>query len=123
MKSLFATATLVALLLAPAYAGCLYPQAPTNIPDGSVATLAQMLAGEKAVKQYNTKMVSYLHCLQKQQDKEIARAALKLTKKQIAAMRSMDRKRHNAAVRQLMTVANEFNTEVEIYKKKHKHHK
>ena len=123
MKSLFAAATLAALIVAPAYAACVYPHAPAHIPDGSTATFAQMLTGEKAVKTYNTQMVSYLHCLTHQQDKEIARAALKLTKKQIAEMRAMDRKRHNAAVEQLMTVAKEFNAQVMIYKKKHKHGK
>jgi len=123
MKSLFAATTLAALILAPAYAGCVYPHAPDHIPDGSTATLAQMLAGEKAVKVYNTRMVSYLHCLKIQQDKEIAQAALKLTKKQIVAMRSMDRQRHNAAVEQLMAVAKQFNAEVLIFKKKHKHGK
>jgi opacity protein-like surface antigen len=123
MKSMFAAATLAALILAPAYAACVYPQAPAHIPDGNTATLAQMLAGEKAVQDYNSQMVLYLHCLTRQQNKEIAKAALKLTKKQVAAMRSMDRKRHNAAVKQLMSVANEFNAEVLTYKKKHKHAK
>ena len=123
MKSLFAAAALAALTLAPAYAACVYPHAPDHIPDGNTATFAQMLAGEKAVKTYNTQMVAYLHCLSQEQDKEIAQASLKLTKKQIAEMRSIDRKRHNAAVEQLMTVAKEFNAEVVIYKKKHKHGK
>ncbi len=123
MKSLFAAATLAALILAPAYASCVYPHAPDHIPDGSTATLAQMLAGETAVQTYNTQMVAYLHCLTQEQNKAIAQAALKLTKKQVAAMRAMDRKRHNAAVEQLMTVAKEFNAEVLIYKKKHKHGK
>ena len=53
MKALFAialTAALtVALTAAPAYADCPYPAAPDKLPDGSSATLEEMVAGQKAV--------------------------------------------------------------------------
>ena len=103
MKSLFAAAALASLALAPAYAACMYPPAPTHLPDGNVATLAQMLSAQKSVKTYNNQMMSYLACI----------------KKQIAALETMEIKRHNAAIDQLKSIASEFNAQVRIYKKKH----
>lgn len=119
MKSLLAAAVLATLALAPAYAACTYPHVPKNIPDGNVATFAQMIAAQKAVNTYQSQMNAYLACLDRQQNATIAHASLKLTKKQIAEMQSIEVKRHNAAVRQLMSVANHFNTQLRIYEKKH----
>lgn len=119
MKSLLAAAGLAALVLSPAYADCAYPPAPTHIPDGNVATMAQMLAAQKAVQNYNDQMTSYLSCIKKQQDKAIADAATKLTKKQVAEMEKIEVKKNNAAVDQLQAVANRFNAQVKVYQAKH----
>lgn len=119
MKSLFAAAGLAALVLSPAYADCAYPTAPTSIPDGNVATMAQMLTAQKAVQNYNDRMNTYLACIKQQQDKAIAQAATKLTKKQIAEMENIEVKKNNAAVEQLQTLANQFNAQVKIYQAKH----
>ena len=119
MKSLPAAAALAALVLSPAYAGCLYPPAPSHIPDGNVATMAQMLTAQKAVQNYNEQMNVYLACIKRQQDKAIAQAATKLTKKQVAAMEEIEVQKNNAAVDQLQTVANQFNAQVKIYQAKH----
>ena len=119
MKSLFAAAAVASLALAPAYAACMYPPAPTHLPDGNVATLAQMLSAQKSVKTYNNQMMSYLACIKKQSDAAIAKDAMKLSKKQIAALETMEIKRHNAAIDQLKSIASEVNAQVRIYKKKH----
>ncbi|MDA8351529.1 MAG: hypothetical protein M0038_22530 [Pseudomonadota bacterium] len=119
MKSLLAAAALAALTLAPAYADCTYPKPPANLPDGNVATLAQMLAAQKTVKAYNTTMNAYLACIKKQSDATIAKQSLKLTKKQIKSLEIMEIQRNNAAVDQLQKVANRFNAQVRIYQKKH----
>ena len=120
MKSILVAAGLAALVLSPAYAGCVYPHAPSHIPDGSVATMAQMLAAQKTVQNYNNQMNSYLACIKSAQDKAIAQAATKLTKKQIAEMEQIEVQKNNAAVDQLQTVANKFNAQVKIYMAKHK---
>ena len=119
MKSLLAAAALAALTVAPAYADCAYPKPPANLPDGSVATLAQMLAAQKKVQAYNHDMTAYLACIKKQSDATIAHQAMKLTPKQIKALEKMEIQRNNAAVDQLQSVANRFNTQVQIYQKKH----
>ena len=119
MKSLFAAAALAALTLAPAYADCTYPKPPANLPDGNVATLAQMLAAQKSVQAYNGTMNTYLTCIKKQSDATIAKQSLKLTKKQIKSLEIMEIQRNNAAVDQLQKVAKRFNAQVRIYQKKH----
>lgn len=119
MKSLLAAAVLASLALAPAYADCAFPPAPTNLPDGNVATLAQMLTAQKTVQSYNHSMMAYLACIRKQNDATIAKQSMKLTKKQVTALEAMEVKRHNAAVDQLQNVANEFNAQVRAYQKKH----
>src|SRR6185437_5471072 len=64
MKSLPAAIAIAAAALAPAaYADCSYPPAPTQLPDGSTATLAQMLSAQKAVQAYNEEMNAYLSCI------------------------------------------------------------
>ncbi len=119
MKSLLAAAALAALTLAPAYADCTYPKPPANLPDGNVATLAQMLAAQKSVQAYNGTMNTYLGCIKKQSDATIAKQSLKLTKKQIKSLEIMEIQRNNAAVDQLQKVAKRFNAQVRIYQKKH----
>jgi cellobiose phosphorylase len=119
MKSLLAAAALAALTLAPAYADCTYPKPPANLPDGNVATLAQMLAAQKSVQAYNGTMNTYLTCIKKQSDATIAKQSLKLTKKQIKSLEIMEIQRNNAAVDQLQKVAKRFNAQVRIYQKKH----
>jgi hypothetical protein len=119
MKSLLAAAAFASLAIAPVYANCLYPHAPANLPDGNVATLALMLAAQKTVQTYNHAMMAYLACIKAQSDKTIAEQSLKLSKKQVAALESMEIQRHNAAIDQLKSIASEFNAQVRIYKKKH----
>jgi hypothetical protein len=119
MKLLLAAAGLAALAASPAFADCAYPHAPSHLPDGSVATLAQMLTAQKAVQTYNTRMMTYLHCIKQQQDHTIVKASTKLTKKQIAKMEEMEIQKNNAAVDQLKSVANQFNAQVKIFEAKH----
>lgn len=119
MKSLLTAAAVASLALAPAYAGCLYPHAPGNMPDGNVATMKQMLAAQKTVRAYKHKMTVYLACIKKQSNAAIIKKSTTLSKKQMSAFESMELKRHNAAVDQLKTVAREFNAQVRAYEKKH----
>lgn len=118
MKLLIAAAV-AALTLAPAYADCAYPQAPGHLPDGNTATLKQMLAGMKAVNAYNQDMMAYLSCIKLERDSAVAQAGAKLTKKQKAEIQAIEVQKHNAAVDQLHTVADQFNTQVKIFKAKH----
>ena len=119
MKTLVAAAAVAALALTPAFADCIYPQAPGKLPDGNTATLKQMLAGMKTVGAYNQKMNAYLACIKLEQSTALANGGTKLTKKQKAEIQAIEIQKHNAAVDQLHAVADQFNNQVKIYKAKH----
>jgi cell fate (sporulation/competence/biofilm development) regulator YmcA (YheA/YmcA/DUF963 family) len=120
---LLPAAIAVAVVLAPAaYADCSYPQPPSQsqIPDGSTATLKQMLAGMQTVKSYNEQMTAYLSCIKLERDSRVAQAGTKLTKQQKQALEAIEIQKHNAAVDQLQAVANQFNAQVKIFKARDK---
>ena len=118
---LLPAALAVALVLAPAaYADCAYPPAPTQIPDGSTATLNEMIAAMKVVKSYNEQMTAYLSCIELERDTRVASAGAPLTKQQKQELEIIEIQKHNAAVDQLKAVANRFNAQVKIFKAKNK---
>ena len=121
MKLLLAAVAVAAAFLAPAaFADCTYPQAPTQLPDGNTATLAQMLAAQKVVQSYNEQMTAHLSCSQVERDSRVAQAGAQLTKKQKQELEAIEIQKHNAAVDQLHSVADQFNAQVKIFKAKGK---
>ncbi|HXS21580.1 MAG TPA: hypothetical protein VN735_10110 [Steroidobacteraceae bacterium] len=121
MKSILAAVAIAATVLAPAaYADCTYPQAPSQLPDGSTATLAEMLAAQKVVKSYNEEMTAYLSCIKLERDSRVAQAGDKLTKQQKQEMEAIEIQKNNAAVDQLHSVADRFNAQVKIFKARDK---
>lgn len=121
MKSLLAAAALAAAVLAPAaYADCAYPPAPSHLPDGNTATLKEMLAGMQQVSDYNKAMEGYLACIKLERDSRVAAAGATLTKKQKQELEAIEIQKNNAAVDQLHTVADQFNTQVKIFKARDK---
>ncbi|MGA9370177.1 MAG: hypothetical protein WBV35_22150, partial [Steroidobacteraceae bacterium] len=109
-----------ALLAPAAYADCTYPQAPTNLPDGSTATLKEMIAGMQQVSTYNKAMEGYLACIKLERDSRVAQAGATLTKKQKEELEAIEIQKNNAAVDQLHAVADQFNAQVKIFKSKDK---
>src|SRR2546430_12578715 len=63
MKALFAMALTTALTAAPVRADCPYPAAPDKLPNGSSATLEEMVAGQKAVRAYDKAINDYVSCI------------------------------------------------------------
>jgi hypothetical protein len=118
MKALIASALLLGGMLASgiAMAECVYPKAPTSIPDGQTATEEEMLAGMRAVKQYNEQVTAYLNCLEMKLQSDIAAAGADASPETIAQIKAINAKRHNAAVEELEAHAARFNEQVRIYK-------
>lgn len=116
MKSLFAIAALTALVAGQAYADCSYPPPPTNIPDGSTATKAQMIAAMMAVRAYNKAINAYNACLTLERDSRIAKGGEQLTKKQKEELEEIEAVKHNAAIDELQSVADRFNAQVRVFK-------
>jgi len=120
MKALMAIAILASLFATPVLADCPYPSGPKKIPDGSTATLDEMLEMKKAVKQYDDDTSAYLSCLQKEHDAALTALGDKATDKQKADLDRIQSDRHNAAITQLQGVADKFNEQVRVYKAAHK---
>lgn len=124
MRDLVPAALLAAAALAagPAYAACTYPRAPVSLPDGGTATMEEMVAGQKQVKQYMSDMDVYLKCLDEEAPKPPA-ADAQLTdeqKKDLARADSMRAQKHNAAVSEMEAVADRFNQQLKAFKEKQK---
>src|SRR6516164_2776087 len=114
MKALLAM--VLAATAAPVFADCPYPQAPTKIPDGATATLEDMVAGQKAVGEYQKSINDYTACIDKELDDAIAKGGDKLKPAQKADMQRVEAQKHNAAVDQLQAIADRFNEQVKVYK-------
>ena len=118
MKALLALAAATALSAGAAYADCPYPAAPDKIPDGATATMQDMLAGQKAVGEYNKAINDYVACIDKQVEQAIARAGDQIKPEQKADMQRIANQKHNAAIDQLQSVADRFNEQVKVFKAK-----
>jgi hypothetical protein len=116
MKVLPAMACTVALAAGAVYADCPYPAAPAKIPDGATATLEEMLAGQKAVKEYEKAINDYNACIDKALEDEIAKRGDQLKPQQKTDMQKIEAQKHNAAVDQLQSVADRFNEQIKVYK-------
>lgn len=123
MRHLVSAALLAAAAFAagPAYAACTYPRAPASLPDGGTATMEEMVAGQKQVKQYVAEMDEYLKCLDAEAPKPAADAQLTDDqKKEYARAESMRAQKHNAAVAEMEAVAERFNQQLRAFREKQK---
>ena len=122
MKVLYAIAA-AAVTAGPVYADCTYPAPPEKLPDGNTATRDEMIAGQKAVKDYNSAVTAYLDCIKLEHDSAVTKAGDKPSPDQKKALTDMERvevQKHNAAVDQLQSVADRFNEQVRVFMAKHK---
>jgi hypothetical protein len=111
---------LLMLLAGAANAECIYPKAPGNIPDGAHATQDEMVAGMKAVKEYNNQVTAYLSCLEQEMNARLEAAGPDAPAEQIEQIKAIHTKRHNAAVEELEQNANRFNDQVKAFKNRDK---
>jgi hypothetical protein len=116
MKAFLAPALIAAFTAGPAYADCSYPPAPAKLPDGASATLEEMVAGQKTVKDYDKAIKEYVDCIDKELEEKIAKAGDQLKPQQKADMQKVEAQKHNAAIDQLQSVADRFNEQVKVFK-------
>jgi hypothetical protein len=109
---------LVSFLAGAAHAECVYPKSPTNLPDGATATQDEMVAGMKAVKEYNENVNTYLTCLETEQNTRIEAAGDDA--QAVEQIKAIHTKRHNAAVEELEASAAQFNEQVKVFKERSK---
>jgi len=115
MKALFVLAA-IALCAAPVHAACTYPSAPAKIPDGATAILAEMVAAQKAVKQFDEEINAYTACIKLEEDAQLK--GDKLSAEQKKAIEAQQAQKHNAAVDADQALADRFNEQIRIFKAK-----
>jgi hypothetical protein len=92
------------------HAECAYPKAPASIPNGATASEQEMLSAMNAFKAYNDEVNQFGACLDEETKSKAAGTA------QLMQLKTMQSKKHNAAVAELQSKAKEFNEQVRIYK-------
>jgi hypothetical protein len=97
-----------------AQADCSFPKAPEGIPDGKSASEAEMIAAMTAFKQFNAEVTEYLSCLEKETADKISSAGGATSA--VVQIKSMQSKKHNAALADLKELTNKFNEQVRVFK-------
>ena len=97
---------------ATAQAECAFPKSPASIPDGKTASEAEMVAAMQAFKAYNEEVNAFGACLEEETKNKAAGTA------QLMQLKTMQTKKHNAAIDELQSKAKLFNEQVRIYKSK-----
>ncbi|HJP04645.1 MAG TPA: hypothetical protein QF799_06370 [Gammaproteobacteria bacterium] len=89
------------------YAECGRPEVP-SVPDGALATEAELAAAQTAVKDYMAGTNVYLECLAQEEADGLESEAPEIAAERIAA--------HNQAVDDMEVLAEQFNTAVRAWK-------
>lgn len=120
IRLLAATTGLVVLLTgAAAGATCLAPTAPGTFPDGNTATLDEMKAGAKAVKDFIAQSDTYLDCIASETPKYDPKKPMSDKEKEaMAAAQAAAQKKSDAAEDQKKAVGNRMNEQIRLYKAK-----
>lgn len=113
-----ALAALAALAVSPVFADCTAPTPPSEIPDGSKATLQEMLATKKQVDAFNSATNAYLDCLKSEHEAALAADGPNPSDDQKAKLDKIETEKHNAAVDRLQSVADRFNEQIRAFKAK-----
>ena len=96
---------------------CATPSLPT-LPDGATATMDQMLAGQKAVKEYQAANSEYRACLDPQVSAaEVAAAGDSPSEEATAALKKINEE-YNVSVSKEEELALKFNEALKAYKAK-----
>ena len=114
MKIIKLTALALALGSTSALAAdCTAPEAPAAL-DGASATMEQMLAGQKAVKAFQSENIDYMKCLEPEM--ATAEAAMQVGEDGAGEAYKASQETYNAAVSAEEAVADQFNTAIRAYK-------
>ncbi|MEY4761566.1 MAG: hypothetical protein RLZZ200_1422 [Pseudomonadota bacterium] len=123
MKKLIGLALLAATFAAPAMADCAYPKAPARIPEGETASLEDMQASVKSVREYDAAIKAYQACLDEEQKALEAKIAKDnggtMTEEQKKKTNDIYVQKSNAADDELQAVAARLNEQIRVYKAKH----
>jgi hypothetical protein len=120
MKLFVSLAGIVFAAAGAAHAACSYPRSPQSLPDGNTASKEDMVAAQKAVKQYDADINAYIACLKLEHEQSVARDGASLTEEQKKDLERRQVQKHNAAIDELEAVAARFNEQVKVFNAKNK---
>jgi hypothetical protein len=103
-------AAIASLACSTAFAECTFPKAPASVPDGKVASEAEMIEAMKVFKAYNDEVTAFGACLEAETKSKATGTA------QLMQLKSLQMKKHNTAVDELQSKAKLFNEQVRIFK-------
>jgi hypothetical protein len=118
MKVLLPLTLLAAVVAAPAFADCTAPTIAITVPDGSKATIDEMLAAKHAISDADAAVQKYDDCLKAEQDAKIAAGGDKMKDEEKVKISARTVDLHNVVADQLQKIADQFNVEVRAYKAK-----
>lgn len=118
MKFLLPVAMLAAAGAAPAFAECVPPTIAVNMPDGSKAAMADMLATQHAIKDLDAAAQQFDDCLVAERDAKIAAGGDSMKEDQKVKISNEYADRQNEVADKLQKIADQFNVEVRAYKAK-----
>ena len=112
MKSTISTILLIGSIgfAQCALSDCRYPKMNVDIPNGSTATMEEMVAAQTSYKAYNADMNAYLECL----DNELALVSEDLDI--YPDIKKQSDSKYDAAVEVLTKAVDEWNAAVRAYK-------
>jgi hypothetical protein len=116
MKVLLPLTLLAAAIASPALADCTAPTIAIAVPDGSKATMEEMLAAQHAIRDADAAVQKYDDCLKAEQDAKIAAGGDKMKDEEKVKISADTVNRHNVVADQLQKIADQFNVEVRAYK-------
>ena len=111
---------LLTAAISTAHAACPYPKGPDSIPDGNSAKLEDMLAAQKAVKQFDADIGAYQTCLETEHNDALASEGDKLSEDQKKERMRVLAQKQNAAADEAQQLADRFNEQVKVYREKNK---
>ena len=116
MKVLLPLTLLAAVIAAPAFADCTAPAIAISVPDGSKATMEEMLATQHAIRDSDAAVQHYGDCLKAEQDAKIAAGGDKMKDEEKVKISAEYVTRQNTVADKLQKIADQFNVEVRAYK-------
>jgi hypothetical protein len=110
MKKTLLIAAVLLGLTGAAQAECPFPKAPATIPDGKTASEPDMIAAMKEFKAYNDEVQGFAKCLDDESNDP------SLSPPQKMQLKTLQRKKEDAAMKELQEKAAAFNEQVRVFK-------
>jgi len=118
MKVLLPVLLIAAAMASPAHAACTAPTNEVKIPNGSTATMDEMLAAKKAIQENNAVVETYTQCLKAEQEAKIAAGGPDMKDEEKVKISTQYANLQNVEVEKLQKLADQFNVEVRAFKAK-----